>query len=105
MIEVILFDLGGVIVELGGLPEMREWTGNRYSDEKFWEMWLNSSAVRFKSECPVEKVSWHDVQKFIKRLNAKEKGRSYRLPTEAEWEFAAWAESRTAFSNGDITVT
>lgn len=39
-------------------------------------------------ELPVENVSWHDVQIFIKKLN-KLTGKKYRLPTEAEWEFAA----------------
>jgi formylglycine-generating enzyme len=38
--------------------------------------------------CPVVKVSWDDIQDFIKKLNAKT-GKNYRLPTEAEWEFAA----------------
>jgi formylglycine-generating enzyme required for sulfatase activity len=39
---------------------------------------------------PVEKVSWDDAQEFIKKLNEKERGRGYvyRLPTEAEWEYA-----------------
>jgi len=39
---------------------------------------------------PVEQVSWNDAQEFIKKLNEKERGRgfSYRLPTEAEWEYA-----------------
>src|SRR5262249_41232155 len=39
---------------------------------------------------PVENVSWDDAQEFIKKLNEKERGRGYRyrLPTEAEWEYA-----------------
>jgi formylglycine-generating enzyme required for sulfatase activity len=50
---------------------------------------------------PVEKVSWVDVQEFFKRLNAQEKTTVYRLPTEAEWEYAAKAGSTTMYSFGD----
>jgi formylglycine-generating enzyme required for sulfatase activity len=53
--------------------------------------------------CPVEQVSWDDVQGFIKKLNQMEGTDKYRLPTEAEWEYACRAGSATAFPNGNIT--
>ena len=49
---------------------------------------------------PVESVSWHDAVGFCRKLAEKE-GRPYRLPTEAEWEFACGAGSPTAFFWGD----
>ena len=51
--------------------------------------------------CPVEQVSWEDVQEFIGRLNRREGVTTYRLPTEAEWEYAARAGTQTAYSFGD----
>lgn len=48
-------------------------------------------------DLPVERVSWNDAQEFLKRLNAKT-NRHYRLPTEAEWEYAARAGTTTRFA-------
>lgn len=42
---------------------------------------------------PVERITWHDVEEFLKRLNARNDGYRYRMPTEAEWEYAARAGS------------
>ncbi len=59
-----------------------------------WEavMWSNPSYFKqCGPDCPVDTVSWNDVQKFIARLNAVVGEERYRLPTEAEWEYAARA--------------
>jgi formylglycine-generating enzyme required for sulfatase activity len=103
---------------LGGLPEMvfvkggsfQMGSGNGGSDEKpvhpvtlsdfyigkyevtqkQWSdvMGSNPSVFRDCDNCPIENVSWYDIQEFLQKLNAKT-GKNYRLPTEAEWEFAA----------------
>ena len=68
-----------------------------------WEAVMGTNPSQFKGDPkrPVEQVSWEDAQEFIRKLNAKEGGTKYRLPTEAEWEYAARAGSTTAYSFGD----
>jgi formylglycine-generating enzyme required for sulfatase activity len=60
-----------------------------------------SSHKRCGDSCPVEQVSWEDAQRFIQKLNQKEGTDKYRLPTEAEWEYACRAGSTP---NGNITT-
>lgn len=54
----------------------------------------NPSYFKDCDNCPVEQVSWNDVQEFIKKLNQKT-GKTYRLPTEDEWEYAARGGAET----------
>lgn len=69
-----------------------------------WKKLMGDNPSHFKDcgdDCPVEKVLWEDAQNFIEKLNAKEGVTHYRLPTEAEWEYAVRAGTTTAFSFGD----
>ncbi len=70
--------------------------------QKQWKSVMGNNPSHFKEcdDCPVENVSWDDVHEFIDKLN-KKKGHTYRLPTEAEWEYACRAGSETAFCFGD----
>ena len=68
-----------------------------------WQEVMGSNPSQFKDcgqDCPVENVSWNDAQDFIRKLNNQERTDKYRLPTEAEWEYAARAGTTTPFYTG-----
>jgi formylglycine-generating enzyme required for sulfatase activity len=69
-----------------------------------WEAIMGNNPSHFKgANRPVENVTWHEAQEFCQRLS-QETGKTYRLPSEAEWEYACRAKTTTAFHFGE-TIT
>lgn len=71
-----------------------------------WRGIMGSNPSHFSScgnNCPVENVSWNDVQSFITKLNSRS-GKWYKLPTEAEWEYAARNGGKSEKYSGSNTV-
>ncbi|MDW7731758.1 MAG: formylglycine-generating enzyme family protein [Methanolobus sp.] len=71
--------------------------------QKQCEEVMGTNPSNFKGDnLPVESVSWDEAQEFVARLNEMEDTTNYRLPTEAEWEYAAGAGTTTLYSFGEI---
>jgi formylglycine-generating enzyme required for sulfatase activity len=82
--------------------------GRHEVTQKQWrEVMSAGGAWHFQGcdECPAAEVSWNDAQVFLQRLNALGDGFEYRLPTEAEWEYAARGGTTTLFAFGDRLTT
>jgi formylglycine-generating enzyme required for sulfatase activity len=77
------------------------WLGETEVTQAQWQAIMNNNPSTFKGDdLPVEQVSWKDAQEFIRKLNNRT-GKGFRLPTEAEWEYAARAGTQTARYWGD----
>lgn len=68
-----------------------------------WKAVMGSNPSKFTKcgdDCPVERVAWNDAQEFIRRLNQKT-GKTYRLPSDAEWEYACHAGKTNRYCGGE----
>lgn len=73
--------------------------------QKQWQAVMGANPSFYQGENrPVEQVSWNDCQAFVAKLNETITGFAFRLPTEAEWEYACRAGTTTEYSHGDGTA-
>jgi serine/threonine protein kinase len=81
------------------------WLGKYPITQRQWQAVMGNNPSRFKGDNrPVECVSWKDVVEFCQRLSEKT-GKTYRLPSEAEWEYACRAGTTTPFYFGETITT
>ncbi len=125
-------DVKGVVARFRWIPPGRFWMGSPESEagsedhegpqhhvtwtegrwlcdtpvtQALWEAVMGANPSWFKSpERPVEQVSWEDCQGFLVKLNGLAPGLEARLPSEAEWEYACRAGTKTATWKGDLEI-
>src|SRR5262249_27829020 len=73
------------------------WLAETTCTQALWQAVMGNNPSQFQGpELPVEQVRWEDVQRFLSRLNAVLPDGGWRLPTEAQWEYACRAGTTTA---------
>ena len=80
------------------------WMGKYEVTQKEWKLVMGNNPSKFNKcgdNCPVESISWDDIQVFLERLNKKNDGFEYRLPMEVEWEYAARAGNADLYGGTD----
>ncbi|MFZ4699460.1 MAG: SUMF1/EgtB/PvdO family nonheme iron enzyme [Candidatus Methylumidiphilus sp.] len=78
------------------------WLFDTACTQALWQAVMGKNPSRFKDgNKPVEQVSWNDAQRFIQALNQQLPGLDLSLPSEAQWEYACRAGTKTPFSFGD----
>ena len=79
------------------------WMGKYEVTQAQWERVMGSNPSEFKGDprLPVEQVSWDDCQEFTDKLNSRVSGGGFKLPTEAQWEYACRAGSKSVYCFGD----
>ncbi len=81
------------------------WLGIYPVTQAQWQAVMHDNPSRFEGDdLPVEQIAWRDAAAFCRALG-KQDGRTYRLPTEAEWEYACRAGTTTTFHFGDAIST
>ncbi|SMF96116.1 Formylglycine-generating enzyme, required for sulfatase activity, contains SUMF1/FGE domain [Methylomagnum ishizawai] len=81
------------------------WLADTACPQALWEAVMGNNPSRFQDpERPVEQVTWHDAQAFLRKLEGLLPGVRADLPTEAEWEYACRAGTETALYSGPIEI-